>query len=150
MGESPAALSSKKSRRATRRHGARQGTNGSLNRPEDTPDERKRPIPLLSCAPDAEFVTLPDPQVLTLDGEMPEEGTKLYIQYSLSSLSEYEVLSDIAIRDPRTREWQLIVLGPKLPVISRPARLFVVDSERWVEFWKKRHPNFELEIEDAD
>jgi len=108
-------------------------------------------IPFKTCAGNIEFAALPDRRVKTLDGKLPKEGTKLYVKHCPSSLTEYEVISDVAFLHPQMKEWHLIVLGPTLPIISHPVSNFTSSKADWVKFWKKRHPRCTPEVfDDAD
>jgi len=84
-----------------------------------------------------------------MDGRRPCEGLKLYMMHEPASLTEYEVISDVAFLDPHTKEWQIIVIGASLPVISHSVSNFTTNPDDWARLWKKRHPGCKLELTDA-
>ena len=153
MDNGSAERSSKRSRRGRRRHGSRSRDSSSLKRPTSSPMPSTGPvlIPFRTCAQDIKFAILPDDRIKTLDGHCPKESDKLYIRHCVSSLTEYEVLSDVAYLHPQMKEWHLVVLGPSLPLVSHPVTHFTSTKEDWMKFWRKRHPNCQPEvIDDAD
>lgn len=64
----------------------------------------------------------------------------MYSANATNSLIAYEVIMDVAFLHPHTKEWQVVVLGPRLPVMSLSVRNFTTDAQKWLERWKKRNP----------
>lgn len=93
-----------------------------------------------------DIAVLPDSRVQTIDGRQVEPGMKLYHKFTPETISEYEVLLDVAFKDPHTKEWQVILLGPRLPVMSRPVNFFVADLSEWKNFYAGRHEGEKPEI----
>ena len=82
---------------------------------------------------------LPDPRVVTIDRVPIEFGMKLYTKYTPTRCVEYEEILGLAFQDPHTKEWKVLVVGPKLPIVSYSATNFVSDPSLWAEFWERRN-----------
>ena len=102
-----------------------------------------------TTAPVLSVEILPSNKVRSMDGKRINIGEKLYVMHEPNSLTEYEVISDVAFLDPHTKEWQVIVLGASLPVLSLSVLNFTTNPDDWVRLWLKRHPGCTLELTNA-
>ncbi len=112
--------------------------------------EGRTKVTCRSAAQDVEMEALPSPKVRTLDNKQPKEGALLYMMHAPEELTEYEVISDMAFRDPATKEWHLVVIGPTMPVISHPVSNFTTSEKDWLQFWSTRHKGRRPEVIHAD
>jgi hypothetical protein len=86
-----------------------------------------------------DMLQLPNPQVITKDRVPVEMGMSLYLLHSPEVVLEYDVIHDFAWQHPSMRHWEILVLGAKLPIVSTPSIYFVVDLQKYLELWEKRH-----------
>lgn len=95
---------------------------------------------------DVPMVQLPDPRVKTVDGEPITLGMQLVHAFAPETLCRYEVIHDFAFQNPVSHEWQVLVIGSSLPIVSLDCGNFAAREETWLRFWKKRHRGEQLEL----
>lgn len=95
---------------------------------------------LIERVPDYKTLELPNDKVRTLDGVEIDFGMLLYCKYTPERCVEYQVIVEVAFLDPITKQWSVIVLGPRMPVsaMALPVSQFVADPAEWEKFQAKR------------